>query len=221
MKTTSISLIGLGAILTAFSLGTVFAQSAGDSTTVVAILNKYAQAPQLSSALEEIVKLTKAGVPEPVTIAFIQNSPTAYTLNAQDVIQLQQQGVSTLVTTALMQHGEELRRAEAESSKPNQTAALAVASQPATPAVSVPTPAPGADEPVSAYPASTVSVTYFGSPSYSYAPAYCYGYGGGYYPVSYSYAPRYYGYCATRAGFGVGFGGVRYGGCYGSFGRCR
>ena len=215
MRTTAISLIGLGLVLTCFGQISTPAQATNDATRMVAILKRPLP---LTPALKEIVKLTQSGVAEPVTLAFIQTSPTAFSLDAEDVIQLRQQGVSAQITTALLQHGEELRRAAAESaSQAQEVATAATPSNQVPPTVdSTPVPAPVVYAVASVAPTSTVSVTYFGAPTYSFAPGY-YGYGFGCYPGSYSYGPRYYGCGATRVAWGVGFGGVRHGG----FARCR
>jgi hypothetical protein len=227
MRTVRISIIALGVAVTASSFGLFKVQAADESPTVLATLNKYAQTPQLAPALEEIVKLTKSGVSEPVTLAYIQTSPTAYSLDSQDILQLQQQGVSAPVMTALIQHGEELRRASIEAGKQTQT--VATATTPSVPSTApAATAAPTVDYvPATAYPSSSVSVTYIGYPSYSYYSGYYgYGYGGACYPSYYSYAPRYYGYgyCGPRVGFGVGYGRGYVGyarGYYGGYGRHR
>lgn len=227
MKAKRISAIALGVTLTVISSCALNLRAADESNTVLATLKKYANTSQLAPALEEIVKLTKGGVAESITLAYIQNSSTAYSLDAQDIVRLRDQGVSAQVMTALMQHGDELRRAAAEASKQTQT--TATASVPASPSLAqvATTPAAPAVTYVesSSYPASSVSVTYFGSRSYcDNSGYYGYGYGGAFYPSYYSYVPRYYGYCAPRAGFGIGYGGVYAGyarGYYGGYGRWR
>lgn len=217
MKTIRSAMLAAGAvgILCAFALP-IHADE--ESPTVSAILEKHARTAQLTPALEEVVKLTKAGVAESVTLAYVQSSPTAYSLDAQDVVKLQQQGVSAPVITAMMQRGDELRRAQADTKKATQPTAVVQAS---------PHPAPVTYSSTPIYPASTVSVTYFGSRPYdpSCYPGY-YGYGRYYAPAYYSYTPRYYGhgYYGSRASYGPGFvgvwGGYR-GGFYGGYGICR
>ena len=227
MKTTRISMIVLGAAVMASSFFIFNTLAADESPTVLATLNKYATSPQLSPPVEEIVKLTKAGVADPVTLAYIQASPTAYSLDSQDILRLQREGVSSQVMTAMMQHGDELRRAATEASKQSQATAPATVAdqQSAAPTVTTAAPSTVAYVPATAYPASSVSVTYIGYPSYSYYSGY-YGYGGCY-PNYYSCAPRYYGYgyCGPRVGFGVGYGVARYGGYgrgyYAGYGRHR
>lgn len=215
MRTTAISLAGLGLVLTCFGQISTPAQATNDVTRMMVILKRPLP---LTPALKEIVKLTQAGVAEPVILAFIQTSPTAFSLDAEDVIQLRQQGVSAQITTALLQHGEELRRAAAESARQAQELATAATPSYQEPAMvdSTPAPAPVESAIASVAPTSTVSVTYFGAPTYSCAPGYS-GYGAGGYPGYSSYGPSYYGYGAPRVAWGVVFGGVRHGG----FVRCR
>ena len=180
-------------------------QAASDSPSAVEILERASRAPQLSPAVEEVVKLSKAGVSDAVTLAYIQNSATSYSLSAQNVLQLQEQGVSPQVLTAMLQRNGEVQRA-AEASNQAQAAAAAAAAktQPAAAPASATTTvatAPSA-------PASTVSVTYFGSRPVSYYPSYSY-YGPGfgyYYPAYYPRSYGSYGYCGPRVAYGFGYG---------------
>jgi hypothetical protein len=227
MKTNRVSILALGLAVAASYLCTLPARAADETRTVSATLERAARAPQLAPALEEVVKLTKAGVPESVTLAYVQSSPTPYSLDAQDILHLKERGVSSQVLTAMMQRSDELRRAAAEASKQSQTAAAAVApAQSPAPTATVSAPAVPTDVTTSSFPASSVSVTYIGYPRYDYYPSY-YGYGSYCYPTYYSYAPRYYGYgyCGPRVSFGVGYAGAWHGGYrggyYGGYGRCR
>lgn len=161
----------------------------------------------LAPALQEVVKLSKAGVSDVVTLAYVKNSGLNYSLDAQDVLRLQEQGVSSQVVTAMLQQSGDARRA---TEAINQALAVANASraQPTPTTTATPTTV------VETAPASTVSVTYFGSRPVSYYPSYAY-YGSGfgyYYPA---YYPRYYGYCGPRVAFGAGFGYP-----YRGYGRC-
>lgn len=218
MKTTRVFLVTLCSTATFFSLCVLNLPAAEDTSGVSAILERAARSSQLAPALEEIVKLTKGGVSESVTLAYIQASPVAYSLDAQDILRLREQGVSPSVVTAMMQHGDELRRAAAEAGKQAQTAAAAPTSQLPAPVAVAPAPATTALTP--SVPASSVSVTYIGFPDYNYYRGY-YGYGGGY-PGYYAYTPRYYGYghWGPRVSHGFGYGGYHRG-FYGGFGWCR
>ena len=208
MKTNFARFVARSLTAAACCVCAVISLRAGDTST--------SRSSQLAPALEEVVKLSKAGVSDAVTLAYVQSSGMSYSLDAQDVLRLQEQGVSPQVVTAMLQRGGEVRRA---TEAINQAQALANASkpQPATTTVTTPTPV------VETAPASTVSVTYFGSRPSSYYPSYANnGPGLGYYYPAY-YAPRYYGnygYCGPRVGFGVGFGYPRASWGYGGYARC-
>jgi hypothetical protein len=218
MNACRISPVTLGAALVVASLGNLNVQAADQPATASAVSNKYAQSPRLTPGLEEVVKLTKAGVSEPVTIAYIKNSTRSFSMDAQDVLLLQGKGVSPQVLTAMIQHTEELRRATGEASQPVQPNAPATTGyQSPSPVITAPAEAPVQYVTAPSAPASNVSVTYIGYPRYSYAPGYrsYYGYpvyGAGRYPGYYSCAPRYYSYGGVRVCFGMGYGGVYHGG---------
>ena len=211
MKTTTrLSFLALSATLTVTTLlpGVLRAQTTAPATTAVVATTsstdeRLTQALKLPNKVEEIAQLSKAGVGDPVILTYIKNSETAYNLNAQDIIKLRDQGVSSEVTTAMIQHGAEVRQALQETAKTIQSEVVAAAPTYQTPPV-VETPAQVTYVAAPVQPVSTVSVHYFGTPSYSYAPVY--------YP-SYTYAtyPNYFtfgsSYCATpRVSFGIGFG---------------
>jgi len=180
-----------------FCLWAASLDAADSSPTVTTVLEKASRSSQLAPALEEVVKLSKAGVSDAVTLAYVQTSGMSYSLNAQDILRLQEQGVSPQVVTAMLERNGEVRRA---TEAVNQAQAIANASKPQPTATATPPPV------VETAPASTVSVTYFGSRPVSYYPSYAYyGPGLGYYYPAY-YAPRYYGYGGPRIAFGIGFG---------------
>lgn len=160
-------------------------------------------ATYLSSSLQDVVKLTKAGVPDSVVLNYVQSSQKAYAVDAQDIIQLRAEGVSPEVTTALIQQGEALRKADAaKAAAATATAATTAPVVVAQPPVVVTTPEI-TYVPTPVYPRSSVSVTYIGYPSYSYSGYYC-----GYrYPSYSSWGPRYYSFSTPRVH--VGFGGRR------------
>ena len=191
MKTNSACFIARSVLAAAFCLSAI-SLCAGESSSATSDSSK------LAPALEEVVKLSKAGVADVVTLAYVKNSGMSYSLDAQDVLRLQEQGVSSQVVTAMLQQSGDTRRA---TEAINQAVAVANASKPQPATTTTPTPTT-VDETA---PASTVSVTYFGSRPVSYYPSYSY-YGPGfgyYYPA---YYPRYNGYCGPRVAFGVGFG---------------
>ena len=209
MKTIFAGFIARSLTTVAFCLVAVSLRAGDSSSTATATASR---SSPLAPALEEVVKLSKAGVSDVVTLAYVQNSGMTYSLDAQDVLRLQEQGVSPQVVTAMLQQGGEVRRA---TEAVNQAQAIADASKPQPAATAATTPTTV----VETAPASTVSVTYFGSRPASYYPSYPY-YGPGlgyYYPA---YYPRYYGYCGPRVAFGVGFGYPRAHGGYGGYARC-
>ena len=156
------------------------------------------KAPRLSWGLDDVVKLSKAGVDESVIHSYILNSGVGYNPTAQDIIQLRELGVSSQITAALMQRGSEVRQtATVEAQKQAQAAA-----------------APAQAAPVYAAPATYVApastVTYIGYPSYAYS------YGGYYGPSYYSY-PYYYGGFYPSVSVGFRFGGGHFSGHSGGF----
>lgn len=182
--------------------------AAGSTDAVKA--SQVPKAPRLSSGLDEIVRLSKAGVEEGVILAFIQNSPVAYRPSAQEILALRESGISSPILTAVLQHGAELRQRTAEAPP-----------QPAAPAPAGANP-PAVPEPTRVQP----STVYYGDPAaysvtsptvvYASSPGYSYGYGGYYYP---RYSSCYSGvgfYGGFFPGISVGFGfGGRSGGHYG------
>lgn len=219
------SFVALGATLAAISLLPVQVAAQTNVTitpTTTAAMEATPITPMKApSKLDEIAQLTKAGVGDTVILAYIKDSPTAYSLNAEDIIRLRDQGVSPEITTALIQHGAEVRQAAQEAAKESQTQTAEVAAAPTyqtQPVIEQPAPASVVYVAAPVRPVSTVSVHYFGAPSYRYAPTY--------------YAPRYVSspgyvsfgssYYSPRASFSVGFGGHgHYRGHYSSARYCR
>src|SRR5262249_39735257 len=136
MKTDSMSLITLCGLLTGIGLlgiaspGTAAQAQGADAPAVAnpdpnpaptqppanavkveaANTTEAAKPVRLSSGLDEVVKLTKAGVDESVILAFVQNSSVAYHPSAQEIIKLRELGISSAVITALLHRGEELHQ---------------------------------------------------------------------------------------------------------------
>lgn len=88
--------------------------------------------PNLSSQVQEVVKLTQAKMSDDIILAYIKNSGESYNLKADDILYLNSQGVSQPVISALLQS--------------KSSAAPAPVAAPSTPA---PTPY---STPVSPYP---------------------------------------------------------------------
>lgn len=217
MKTTNLlSFFTLSATLATLNLwpGTATAQA---DVTATAPTPSF----KVPTKLEEITQLSKAGISDNVILTYIKDSQTAYNLNAQDIIKLRDNGVSPEVTTALIQRGTEVRQAVQEASKQSQTQTTEVAAAPTyqtQPVIEQPAPAVTyVATPVVVQPASTVSVHYFGAPSYRYTPAYYPRYGS-----TASYVTIGSSYCYTpRASFSVGFNSGYHGGSFSRARYCR
>lgn len=219
MKTSRFSIAAVCvAVVVAGQPGGLQAQSAA-STAISEPVKKETQSLKVTTPVEEVVQLSKSGVGDALIVSYIQNSERPYRLNAQDIIKLRDEGVSTEVTTALIQRGAEQRQA-VEAAQQKQTEAAATEStvaaaptyqtQPAQ--VQVVETAPQVTYYTPVQPVSTVSVTYFGSRPYSYRSVYA--------PSYRYYAPSYY--YAPRVSFGVGYhGGYRHGGFRSSARYCR
>lgn len=64
--------------------------------------------PAHSAGVDEILKMSRAGVSAEVLKAYIEHSPIAYNLNGADIIALKEQGVPDEVTVSLVKRGAEL-----------------------------------------------------------------------------------------------------------------
>jgi hypothetical protein len=94
-----------------------------------------AQTPaNLSSDLQDIVKLAQAKMPDEVILATIKNSGKVYKLSVDDILYLNSQGVSTPVISALQHSG--------DAPAPTPTPAPVNTPAPAQPQVYTPAPAP-------------------------------------------------------------------------------
>lgn len=171
-----------------------------------------APTPQLAYGVSEIIRLSQAKVGDDTIIAYIRNSGNSYGLSADQIIYLQQQGVSTpVINTMLTQPkpGVQDYNTPATAAMPAATPydAQAQATQPAPASSSIVGPSVTAIDPS----AAAASSYYYYPPTYYYSyPAYypAYGYYGFYPGVSIS--------LGWRGGYGGWHGG--YGGWHGGFG---
>ncbi len=137
-------------------------------------------AVQLSPAVQDVLKLSRAKISEEVTLSFIRNSGARYSLTAAEIVYLRNEGGSDRVIAAMLN-----QPSGQGTSTPTSTPTATPATQPAAPAAS-PSPAVNAavapvfhpvatvyQTPVYA-PAQTVYVVSDPVPSYSYYPAYPY-----------------------------------------------
>src|SRR5206468_2229661 len=89
-----------------------------------------AAAANLSPPVLEIVKMSDSGADATVLQAYVENSPVAYNLRAEEIIYLKDHGISTVVVTAMLQHGAKVREQNAAA----QATAVAQAAQQPAPA---------------------------------------------------------------------------------------
>ncbi len=62
-----------------------------------------------SREVDEVLKLTKAGVGEDVIVAYVKGSRSYFSLTANDILHLKDEGVSSAVVTAMLNHDHTLR----------------------------------------------------------------------------------------------------------------
>ncbi|PYK00386.1 MAG: hypothetical protein DME23_07350 [Verrucomicrobia bacterium] len=98
--------------------------------------------PRLSPGVDEIVQLAQAGVGDEVLQAYIENTPTPYKLNVDEILYLHDLGLSVETIAAMVRHNQSLQ---------DQSTAPAVANAQPSPTITL---APPAEQPV-AQPAAT------------------------------------------------------------------
>jgi len=169
----------------------------------------------ISSSVQEIVKMSEAGTDPAVLQSYVESSNLAYVPRPDEIIYMHDHGIPGMVITTMIQHGAKLRDQVAQAAPVPQAAPPQAAQQPA-PTYVAQQPAPVyVDTPSYVY--SSPNVVYVGG---GYGGYYGGGYyGGGYYPGYYRgyYGRGYYGrsyYSRPYAslsfsvpGFGIGFAG--------------
>ena len=156
-----------------------------------------AAAPQLAYGVGQILQLSQAKVGDDTIVAYIRNSGNSYGLNADQIIYLRQQGLSSAVLNAMLSH----------------PAPGVLNSAPAVPLPSTPAPAVSYPQPVASSSTVGPSVSAI-DPSAAAAAATAYYYQP-YYYSSYPYYtyPCYYPAYGFYPGVSVSFGwGGRWGG---------
>jgi hypothetical protein len=133
-----------------------------------------ARTVQLSSGVQEILKLGRGKVGDEVIIAFIVNSGKIYHLSASEILYLREQGVSDQVLTAMLSAGQNVATTAAQAA-PQPVANPAPTGPTADWVNSSPQPAPAATQFAPAYVAAAAPVYVQPSPVYVY-PAPSYGY---------------------------------------------
>lgn len=100
-------------------------------------------APPLSSGVSQVVELAQAQVNDATIVNYVQNSGVAYSLKANDIIYLKQQGVSdTVVNAMLNQHNSTASAEIAAAPANNSTTYIQSQTVVAQPAVTYIQPAP-------------------------------------------------------------------------------
>ena len=112
-----------------------------------------ASEPTLSPGVAEVIRLAQSGVGEEVVLAYIQNSSEPFNLNADQILYLKDLGISSQVTTAM------LNRDAVLQSQPQIAQASPPPSEP-PPQPTVPVEAPLTPPPVEVAPPPT-QVNYF------------------------------------------------------------
>ena len=117
----------------------------------ITMLARAQSAATLPSGVQEVVKLVKAGLGEPVVLAHIKNTGAFYKLSADQIIYLHDQGVSQNEIAALM--GD---TAGTGSGAPTSAAAPVPSTAPTVPPPQYATPAVAPMEPAASAPAAQV-----------------------------------------------------------------
>ncbi len=102
---------------------------------------------KLTGPAAEVMKLADSGLDESVMLAFVTNSTSSFNLSAEEIIYLNDIGVSSTVVTAMIQRDQALKQLSANAAP----AAPAPAAPEPAPAEPEPTPAPAEMAPQPAY----------------------------------------------------------------------
>jgi hypothetical protein len=168
----------------------VFAAAAEPSTGLKIASPKPAKQVWISHETGEVLKLVRADVPDEVVMAFIKNSKTVFSLSADEIIALHNEGVADEMI-------HEMLARKKQTPRPIIVTAPQPAAQPqVTPQQTIVQQAP----PTVTYVQQPQTVYVPAPPTYVYrAPVYTY-------YDSYPYYYRSYGYAYPRVSFNFGFG---------------
>jgi hypothetical protein len=181
------------------ALGAAAQTDVSSPTSAPAAAPTDSAAPNLPYGVQDVLKLTRAQVSEDITLNYIHNSGTIYTLSPKDIVYLRDQGVSDKVIGAMMNQRQsvptEVVNQNATAAQAASAAAAAAAPVPFGPE-SAPPPSgpvyvnspmyieqppmyvPPEPEPA---PASSLFVIPYGPSGYGYLPPYPYYSSGGCY----------------------------------------
>jgi len=198
MKTRNLqnSLLAI-AIVTAlaFTAGNVAAQDSTTATAQPAVASQ--PAPQLSYGVPQVLQLAQAKVSDGIIVSYIQTSGTIFSLRADEIVYLKQQGVSDPVLNAMLA----------------QRSRLTGSTEPATTTASSTTTSAQTDTPAVTYVQSTPAYVP-SSTVYIIPDTQTYEYDAWYYSHRSYYG--YYGYYGYYPAVSLSFGfGNRWGGYYG------
>src|ERR1035441_417744 len=183
----------------AFTAGNVSAQ---EPTTAAQPAAASQPAPQLSYGVPQVLQLAQAKVSDGIIVNYIQNSGTIYSLKADEIVYLKQQGVSDAALNAMLNQRSRLTGStEPSTTTDSSTTASAQTYTTAAPAVNY----------VQTAPSSTVYIIP-DTQTYQYDAWYY----GGYPYYGYPYYGGYYGWPAVSLSFG--WGGYHGGGYHGGGG---
>lgn len=168
----------------------------------VSLLAASAEEIRVSPGVNEVLKLSKSQISPEVIKEYVDKSPLAFDLTADEIIHLHKSGVSDDVVATMLKHVGEMRRAAAAGTAiasaaptPAQTSVVAqpdprVVATPGYPAVPVTAPA----APIYTY--ADATPVYAATPSYYYSSYYSY-------PAYYTWPSSFY--------FSLGYPGFRCG----------
>jgi len=77
-----------------------------------------------TSGVRDVIKMVNSGISEDVILAFIQANPATFNLNADAIIRLQKERVSSTLITAMMNRDTELRLAQNSPPPPSSQPAM-------------------------------------------------------------------------------------------------
>src|SRR3954463_13055858 len=85
-----------------FSLAAQAQNSLQPAPEPQAVVSAQVNVPHLPYGVDDVLKLTHAKVGEDVVVAFVQNSGIGYSLRANDIVYLRDQGVSDHVISVML-----------------------------------------------------------------------------------------------------------------------
>jgi hypothetical protein len=153
---------------------------------------------RLPYGVADVLKLSRAQVSEDVIVTYIENSGTAYNLNANEIVYLRDQGITERVLNVMLDQRKKVYESVAQASQAPASVQAPVA--PSTPTYVQTAPVYAAPSTVHVIPYPAASYAYYSSYRPYYSSAYYSPYYGGY------YGGGYYNYYRPSVSFSFGFG---------------